>query len=296
VSDSVGSESLTQSELDSVAGLIRRALEEDVGTGDVTSLSTVPPGSGSRARIVAKADGIVAGMQTASDVFTTVDPSVQVIPSCTDGTAVAAGDLVMELAGPSRSLLSTERTALNFLQRLSGIATLTGQHVAKIEGTGATILDTRKTTPGWRILEKQAVVAGGGVNHRIGLWDMVLIKENHIRAAGGITNAVNACRTWIAGNRPSPLKIEVETRNQTEIEEALEVGCDRIMLDNMPPEILRKAVILIRAHTPIVEIEASGNVSLDNVREIAETGVDFISIGALTHSAPALDLSLLFDT
>jgi nicotinate-nucleotide pyrophosphorylase (carboxylating) len=296
VSDSADTESLARGELDSVAALICRAIEEDVGTGDVTSLSTVPDGSGSRARIVAKADGIVAGIQTASNVFTTVDSRVQVIPSITDGTAVYAGDLVMELAGPSRSLLSAERTALNFLQRLSGIATLTGRHVAKIEGTDVTILDTRKTTPGWRTLEKQAVVAGGGVNHRIGLWDMVLIKENHIRAAGGIMNAVNACRMWIAENHPFPLKIEVETRNQTEIEEALKVGCDRIMLDNMPPNVLRSAVTLIRAHTPIVEIEASGNVSLDNVRAIAETGVDFISIGALTHSAPALDLSLLFDT
>ena len=278
------------------AQLIHRALAEDVGTGDVTTLATVPAHRKAAARIIAKAEGVLAGTGTLVDVLRAVDPGLRVETKLVDGAEVTRGDIIMEIRGSARSILTAERTALNFLGRLSGIATLTSQFAKAVEGTGAKILDTRKTTPGMRTLEKAAVLAGGGANHRIGLFDMVLIKENHIRAAGGITAAVRSCREYLtAAGIDRPVAVEVETTNMAEIDEALAVGCDRIMLDNMTLDDMRAACRKIRAAAPGVEIEASGNMSVERVRAVAETGVHLISVGALTHSAPALDVSLLFD-
>lgn len=278
-----------------VATLVRTALAEDIGPGDVTSLATIPAITRSHGRIVAKADGTIAGTGITAEVFAAVDPAIRVSKKIADGKKVASGDVIMEVSGPARSLLSAERTALNFLQRLSGIATATSRYVEAVEGTGVKIIDTRKTTPGWRLLEKQAVVAGGGTNHRTGLFDMVLIKENHIRAAGGIEKAVRSCKSWLRENGRNALKIEVETTSMAEVEDAIRAGCDRIMLDNMSLDEMRDAVNRIRQEQDGPEIEASGNMSVDRVRAVAETGVDFISVGAITHSAPVLDLSLLFD-
>lgn len=274
--------------------LIEAALAEDIGTGDVTSLATVPMSRTAHAQVITKAEGVVAGVEVAATVFHTVDSSVTVRPAVSDGTRRRRGDLVLEVSGPAQSILAAERTALNFLGRLSGIATLTARYVEAVAGTKAQIMDTRKTTPGWRHLEKAAVRAGGGTNHRLGLYDMVLIKENHIRASGGITVAVRTCREYLQQHRISGIPIEVETTNLREVEEALAIGCDRIMLDNMLLDEIRAAVTCIRSHVPTPEIEASGSMALDRARAVAEAGVDFISVGALTHSAPALDVSLLF--
>lgn len=269
--------------------LIDAALAEDVGEGDFTSLWTVPPERRARATIVAKAPGVVAGARVAAEVFRRVDPTLSVEVPAPDGTAVEPGVTVMGVTGSARSLLTAERTALNFLQRLSGVATLTRRYVEAVEGTGARVIDTRKTTPGMRLLEKAAVVAGGGANHRVGLYDMVMIKDNHIAAAGGIAAAVEAVRR--ANGRG--LRVEVETTSPEEVREALAAGADRIMFDNMGPEELRDAVAAVAAAgEPRPETEASGGVTLETVRAYASTGVDFVSVGALTHSAPALDLSL----
>jgi len=275
---------------------VRAALAEDIGTGDVTSLATVPASARAHARLVAKAQGIIAGTAAAETVFRAVDPAVVTTLHVADGAHVGSGDLVLEVAGLARSLLAAERTALNFLGRLSGVATLTAQYVAAVAGTRARIIDTRKTTPGWRALEKSAVRAGGGTNHRQGLYDMALVKENHIRAAGGITAALRACRSYLDAHNMRGIRIEVETTSLAEVDEALAVGCSRIMLDNMSLDQMRTAVARIRERMPAPEIEASGDMTLDRVRAVAETGVDFISVGALTHSAPALDLSLLFSS
>ena len=268
--------------------LIHAALDEDVGPGDFTTLWTVPEGRRAEARIVAKAPGVVAGSEVAAEVFRRVDPSLQVEVAAPDGTALEPGDLAMRVTGSARSILTAERTALNFMQRLSGVATVTRRYVQAVAGTGARVIDTRKTTPGMRALEKAAVLAGGGANHRHGLHDMVMIKDNHIAAAGGITAAVDAVRA----RNDRGLAVEVETTNLDEVREALATGADRIMFDNMPPDLMRQAVDLVRAANPRPETEASGGITLDTIRAAAETGVDFISVGALTHSAPALDLSL----
>jgi nicotinate-nucleotide pyrophosphorylase (carboxylating) len=273
-----------------IAALIRTALEEDVGPGDWTTQWTVPTEHTARAVIVAKAEGVLSGLHVAERVFHTLDPDLEVRLLAREGEAVGAGQTVVEMQGRTRSILTGERVALNFVQRLSGVATATRRYVEAVRGTGARILDTRKTTPGLRALEKHAVASGGGVNHRFGLHDMVLIKENHIAAAGGITAAVERVR---AGNSAG-LKVEVETNSLAEVDEVLGMDVDRILLDNMPLSMLHAAVERVRArgeHRP--ETEASGGVSLDTVRAVAETGVDFVSVGALTHSAPALDLSLL---
>ena len=276
---------------DSIA-LIRAALDEDVGSGDWTTLWTVPATKTATARIVAKEPGVLAGTEVALAVFAAVDPALRVTPELGDGDPVAPGTRVLALEGSARSILTAERVALNFLQRLSGVASVTRAYVDAVAGTGARILDTRKTTPGMRLLEKAAVRAGGGVNHRVGLHDMVLIKENHIAVAGGITAAVRAVRE---SNRAG-LRVEVETTNPDEIREALAAGVDRILFDNMSVDQLAGAVALVRGSPdPRPETEASGGVRLDTVRAIAATGVDFVSVGALTHSAPALDLSLLID-
>jgi nicotinate-nucleotide pyrophosphorylase (carboxylating) len=270
--------------------LIRTALEEDVGAGDWTTLWTVPPDRRAQARILAKQDGVTAGLEVAARVFHEVDAELVVERTVEDGASVAPGDEVLRIRGSARSILTAERVALNFLQRLSGVATLTRRYVEAVRGTDARILDTRKTTPGMRALEKAAVRAGGGKNHRFGLHDMVMIKENHIAAAGGIAAAVSAVRE----QDEEGLAVEVETTNLAEVEEALAAGVDRILFDNMPLPLLRDAVERVHgsgATRP--ETEASGGITLEAIRAVAETGVDFISVGALTHSPPALDLSLL---
>jgi nicotinate-nucleotide pyrophosphorylase (carboxylating) len=274
---------------DPLIALVDVALGEDVGGGHWTTLWTVPEASAAHARIVAKASGTIAGTEIARLAFHRVDHTLRVEFGVADGDEVVAGTEVARIEGRSASILTAERVALNFLQHLSGIATTTRAFVDRVKGTGARILDTRKTIPGLRHLEKEAVRAGGGFNHRFGLHDMVLIKENHIRAAGGITAAVQA----VGRANVRHLPVEVEATTLDEVREVLGVGVDRILLDNMPVPMLREAVGIVHDSDVPVETEASGGVTLDAVRSIAETGVDFISIGALTHSAPALDLSLL---
>lgn len=269
--------------------LVEAALEEDVGEGDWTTLWTVDGDAVGRAEVVAREALVVAGTEAAVRVLGAVDPSLRTTVEATDGTEVEPGEPVMGVEGPVRSILTAERTALNFLGRLSGVATLTRRFVRAVEGTGARIVDTRKTTPGWRTLEKAAVVAGGGENHRMGLHDMVLIKENHVAAAGGIEAAV--ARVRAADDRG--LEVEVEVEDLKELETVLGLGVDRVLLDNMDPGALERAVFRVRSEPgarPL--LEASGNVTLETVRRVAETGVDLISVGALTHSAPVADLSL----
>lgn len=267
--------------------ILRNALHEDIGLGDITTLATVAPGTSGRAQLVAKESFVLAGMDVARRVFTLLDDTVAFEKLREDGSRIERGEVLAWLKGHAAMLLQGERVALNLLQRLSGIATHTARFVAALEGTGTAVVDTRKTTPGLRVLEKYAVRVGGGRNHRTSLYDGVLIKENHVVAAGGIAPAVARARQ----RAPHTLRVEVETRNLQEVEEAVAAGADIIMLDNMAPAELRQAVLLIdgRALT-----EASGGVTLDTVREIAETGVDFISAGALTHSSPAVDISMLF--
>jgi nicotinate-nucleotide pyrophosphorylase (carboxylating) len=264
---------------------VARALAEDVGSGDVTTAATVPAGARARATIVQKAPGVIYGIEAAVLSFTLLDPGVAVESAGAEGEWRAAGSVVLVLSGPARALLTGERTALNFLGRLSGVATATALAVRELEGTGARVLDTRKTTPGLRALEKAAVAAGGGTNHRFGLDDAILVKENHIAAAGGIAAAVAAARAGGAEGLP----IEVEVRDSAEIAQALEAGAPRLLLDNMTVAQLRAAVIQVGGRA---QLEASGNVTLETLREVGATGVDFVSMGALTHSAPALDLSL----
>jgi nicotinate-nucleotide pyrophosphorylase (carboxylating) len=266
--------------------LVRRALAEDLGSGDVTVAATVSGAARARATITQKAPGVIFGLEVAELVFTSLDSEAVFTPYVREGLWREGGP-VLEVEGRAGALLSAERTALNFLGRLSGIATLTARYVEAVAGTGARILDTRKTTPGLRALEKAAVAAGGGVNHRFGLFDMVLIKENHAAMTGGVGAAVRAASAHAPG-----LPLVVECRNLDEVAEALDAQAPRILLDNMGPAALREAVALIggRAQT-----EASGGVSLETVREIAETGLDFVSVGALTHSASNLDLSLIME-
>lgn len=271
-----------------VNNLIRLALSEDLGRGDITSQTLIKDNLIGKAVILAKQDGIIAGLDVAKMVFKMVNHKTIFQPSKKDGERVKTGDKVASIRGKVTSLLLAERTALNFLQRLSGIATLTSKYVEQVKGTRAKILDTRKTTPGLRVLEKYAVKIGGGTNHRMGLYDMILIKENHIKAAGGIGEAIKKAKSRI-----KKTKIEVEVCNLMEVIEAVVSSPDWIMLDNMNPGDMKKAVSVIRSENPGIKIEASGGVSLKNVRKIALTGVDFISVGALTHSAPALDLSLV---
>jgi nicotinate-nucleotide pyrophosphorylase (carboxylating) len=276
---------------DPLLALVDVALAEDIGTGDWTTRWTVAPDRVATARIIAKETGRIAGTEVARLAFLRVDRDLEIDVRVLDGESVADGVEVTRISGSARSILTAERVALNFLQRLSGVATLTAAFVERLQGTDARILDTRKTTPGLRRLEKAAVLAGGGYNHRHGLYDMVLVKENHIRAAGGITAALEAVRR----ENDAGLAVEVETTNLDEVWEALGLGVDRILFDNMPLPLLREAVQIARRAAPEVETEASGGVTLDTIRDIAETGVDFISVGALTHSAPALDLSLLVE-
>ncbi len=274
--------------------IIARALAEDVGDGDITTKWTVPFAKRANAKIIAKADGVIAGLDVARWVFEAIDEAMGFAARVKDGDRIVAGDVLVEVSCSARGLLTGERVAVNFLQRMSGIATMTAQFVAAVRGTKARILDTRKTAPGLRVLDKYAVAIGGGANHRAGLYDMVLIKENHIEAADGIGPALLA--VWKGMDfegRDVPVEVEVETLSQ--LDEVLVLGADRVMLDNMSLNDMREAVQRVRrlkGKKP--ELEASGNVSLKGVRAIAETGVDFISIGALTHSVGALDISMSF--
>lgn len=267
--------------------LLNLAFAEDVGDGDATTLSTIPAEARGKQRLIIKEEGILAGVDVARVVFHKFDPDLKMTVFINDGSHVKPGDIAFEVEGSVRSLLQTERTMLNIMQRMSGIATTTAKYQSRLEGLKTKVLDTRKTTPGLRMLEKEAVKIGGGCNHRIGLFDMILIKDNHVDFAGGITQAVNAAKQYCKENGKD-LKIEVEVRNTPEIEEALAAGVDRIMLDNFTPERTREAVKLINGRT---EVESSGGITLDTLRQYGECGVDFISVGALTHSVKGLDMS-----
>ncbi len=274
--------------------LLRRALAEDVGRGDITTMATIAENTSAVGQIVAREDGVIAGLPMAERAFRLLDPALQFEPLVRDGERVAAGETLAKLHGNARALLTAERTALNFLGRLSGIATLTARCVAAIAETNATIVDTRKTTPGLRALEKYAVRMGGGRNHRAGLDDGVLIKDNHIVAAGGVRHALVSARA----SASHLLRIEVECEDERQVAEAVEFGADAILLDNMSTDRLRDNVRWIRAHAPSIIIEASGGIGTDAKRlaAVAATGVDLVSLGALTHSAPNFDVSLEFDT
>ncbi len=290
--------------LDAIAlPLVKYALSEDVGTGDITTLNAIPSGVNARAVIVTREDGVAAGIDVARLTFREAEPRLKFRPLAEDGDRLKAGAALAQVTGEVGGILKAERTALNFLQRLCGIATLTRRFVDQIEGTGATILDTRKTTPGLRFLEKYAVKCGGGDNHRLALWDMYLVKDNHIRAAGGVTAALER----ILRTRQGDLLLEVEVESLDQLREALRPEVDRILVDNRPPAEVKSAVEVVdawcREHppdsprmTPGVrrwpEVEVSGGITLATARAYAETGVDYLSIGALTHSAPALNLSL----
>ncbi|MDE6300086.1 MAG: carboxylating nicotinate-nucleotide diphosphorylase [Muribaculaceae bacterium] len=270
--------------------LLTLAFAEDVGDGDATTLSTIPADAIGRQQLIIKEEGILAGVDVARKVFQKFDPSLKMTVLIEDGAHVCPGDVAFVVEGPVRSLLQTERIMLNIMQRMSGIATTTAKYQERLKGTQAKVLDTRKTTPGMRILEKMAVKIGGGANHRIGLFDMILIKDNHNDFAGGIANSVSRAKQWCKDNGKD-LRIEVEVRDSNEIAQALEAGVDRIMLDNYSPEATREAVEMIRKADPNVEIESSGGITLDTLRAYGEAGVDFISVGALTHSVKGLDMS-----
>ncbi|MCB0196459.1 MAG: carboxylating nicotinate-nucleotide diphosphorylase [Anaerolineae bacterium] len=278
-----------EAQLEQVEAAIRQALQEDIGDGDVTTDCIVPADLELRGQFIAKQAGVVAGLKVAARTFAFVDEHVRFTPHVDDGQKVIPGQIIAEVEGTGRALLSGERTALNFLQRMSGIATLTRQFVDAVQGTSTAILDTRKTVPGLRALDKWAVQLGGGQNHRFGLFDMVLIKENHITAAGSITEAVNRVRVKDDRRRP----VEVEVKDLTELEEVLALHVDRVLLDNMSLDTMRQAVELTDGRVPL---EASGNMSLERVAAVAAVGVDYVSIGMLTHSVQALDISLLLET
>lgn len=280
---------MTNHEIDEI---IKNALNEDVGTGDITTAATVSPDIKGRGEFLVKADGVIAGLDIVERIFKIADPSITFSRYVSDGDMVAKGKIAASAEGSAASLLTAERTALNFLQRMSGIATMSRIFSDSVAHTKARILDTRKTVPGLRRLDKLAVKLGGSVNHRIGLFDMFLIKDNHISVAGSITNAVESCKKYRADKNPDA-KIEVETTNLEEVKEALACGTDFILLDNFDVDEMKNAVKLIGGKC---KTEASGGIDMSTVKEIAETGVDFISVGALTHSVIALDISLEITT
>ncbi|MCP4165626.1 MAG: carboxylating nicotinate-nucleotide diphosphorylase [Chloroflexi bacterium] len=275
--------------LQQIGDIIARALAEDIGDGDVTSMYTIAADARHEGRFLAKASGVVAGLAVAERVFRALQPDIEFESRAADGDRVERGEDLAWVRGNGRAILTAERVALNFMQRMSGVATATRRYVDAVAGTNAVILDTRKTVPGLRVLDKWAVELGGGQNHRFGLYDMAMIKDNHIAAVGGITAAVERIRQGDVRQRP----IEVEVTNLDELKEALKLSVDRIMLDNMDTETMRQAVALTAGRTPL---EASGNVSLQTVAAIAATGVDYISVGSLTHSVIALDISLELGT
>ena len=297
-----------KTEIDNIRFLVEKALAEDIGPGDLTSLACLNE-ENIKAKIVAKSTGRLSGVKPLKLAFELTDPKIEITVHKQDGDSFKPGDIIADFSGSNRGILTAERTALNFLAHLSGIASLTAVFYEKVKNTSVRLLDTRKTTPGFRMLEKEAVVHGGGYNHRIGLYDMVLIKDNHIAAAGSITKAVQQTKAYLKSdaytttfNIPAvDIKIEVEVTNEAEVTEAMHCGVDRLLLDNQTPESLAKLVKLARKleddngrpfGTRPIELEASGNVSLDNVAAMAACGVDFISIGALTHSAPVSDFSM----
>ncbi|MEI6279568.1 MAG: carboxylating nicotinate-nucleotide diphosphorylase [Verrucomicrobiae bacterium] len=268
--------------------IIALALAEDIGGGDVTCRWFTEPGRHATARIIAKQEACLAGADVSAEVFLRVDPELKIVMVRRDGAGLHSGDVVLEVSGSAASILTAERTALNFLQRLSGVATLTRKYVGAVAGTRVVILDTRKTTPGLRVLEKAAVAAGGATNHRIGLHDMVMVKDNHLAAGTGLVQ-IQAAIDAAKAAAPS-LRIEIEADSPDQARSFFQLrGVDVVLLDNMPPELMREAV---RMRPPHIRLEASGGVTLETIRRIAETGVDFISVGALTHSAPAVDFSL----
>lgn len=277
---------LTVNELEDL--LIDLSFKEDIGDGDHTTLCCIPDDAMGKSQLLIKEDGVLAGVEVAKKVFNRFDPTMVVEVLINDGAAVKKGDVAMIVTGKVRSLLQTERLMLNIMQRMSGIATMTNKYVKKLEGTGTHVLDTRKTTPGMRMLEKQAVKIGGGMNHRIGLFDMILLKDNHVDFAGGIANAINRCHDYL-NEKGLDLKIEIEVRNMDELKQVLDRGgIDRIMLDNFTVEETKKAVEVIAGR---YETESSGGITFDTIRDYAECGVDFVSVGALTHSVKGLDMS-----
>lgn len=268
--------------------LIDLAFAEDIGDGDHTTLCCIPETAMGKSHLLIKEDGILAGVEVAKRVFARFDPEMKVEVLIGDGAHVRKGDIAMVVSGKVRSLLQTERLMLNIMQRMSGIATMTNKYVERLKGTNTHVLDTRKTTPGLRMLEKQAVKIGGGMNHRIGLFDMILLKDNHIDFAGGIANAINRCHEYLR-EKGLDLKIEIEVRNFDELRQAMECGgINRIMLDNFSVENTKKAVEMVGGK---YETESSGGITFDTIRDYAECGVDFISVGALTHSVKGLDMS-----
>jgi nicotinate-nucleotide pyrophosphorylase (carboxylating) len=296
-----------------VQKLVETALEEDIGAGDATVLATIPARATGKAHILAREDLLCAGLPMAERVFRALDPKMKMQLKVRDGEAAARGAVLLHLEGKARAILTGERTALNFLGRLSGIATLVHQFVRRMEGTRAKIRDTRKTTPGLRLLEKYAVKAGGGTNHRIGLYDAILLKENHIALAGGVKAALDQANAYAAMHaKPNALSayeeavptrasdtvlpIQIEVRDENELQEALGAGAESILLDNMTPDEAKRCVEMVRATQPECVVEISGGITLENLRAYAETGADFLSSGTLTHSAPAANLSLLVDS
>jgi nicotinate-nucleotide pyrophosphorylase (carboxylating) len=272
-----------------LAEFIRLALREDVGDGDHSSLASIPNDAQNQARLLVKGDGILAGVELALMIFRAVDPDLQVEVLLKDGARVKFGDVALTVQGKAQSILTAERLVLNCMQRMSGIATFTHRLVDMIAGTNAKLLDTRKTTPNFRMMEKWAVLIGGGVNHRYGLYDMIILKDNHVDYAGGIEKAIKATQAYLK-RHGKDLKIEVETRNLEEVKQVLETGgVHRIMLDNMTPDMMKEAVAMIGGR---FETEASGGITDQTIRDVAETGVDYISVGALTHSIKSMDLSL----
>lgn len=268
--------------------LIDLAFAEDIGDGDHTTLCCIPDTAMGKSRLLIKEPGILAGVEIARKIFHRFDPDLKMTVYIEDGTAVKRGDVAFVVEGRVQSLLQTERLMLNVMQRMSGIATMTHRYVKKLEGLHTRILDTRKTTPGMRMLEKEAVKIGGGVNHRIGLFDMILLKDNHVDFAGGIENAISRCHDYLKA-KGKDLKIEIEVRNLDELKEVMRVGgVDRIMLDNFSPELTKEAVKIVGGK---YEIESSGGITFDTIRDYAESGVDFVSVGALTHSVKGLDMS-----
>ena len=273
-----------------IDALLDLSFAEDIGDGDHTTLSTIPADAVGHQHLLVKEEGILAGVEIARKVFARLDPSLKMTVMIGDGAHVKPGDIAFVVEGSVRSLLQAERTMLNIMQRMSGIATVTAKYQSRLEGLDCKVLDTRKTTPGMRMLEKEAVKIGGGCNHRIGLFDMILIKDNHVDFAGGIGKAVARAKEYCK-EKGKDLRIEVEVRNTDEILQAIEAGVDRIMLDNFTPDCTAEAVKLIRQKAPGVEIESSGGITLETMRSYGEAGVDFISVGALTHSVKGLDMS-----
>ncbi|MDX9891551.1 MAG: carboxylating nicotinate-nucleotide diphosphorylase [Bacteroidales bacterium] len=271
--------------------IIQQALQEDIGSGDHSSLSCIDKTIIGKMKLLVKEDGVLCGVEVAKEVLRQVDPTIRMAQFLKDGDLIQKGDIVFEIEGPAQSMLTAERTLLNFMQRMSGIATNSKRYSDAVQGTGTKILDTRKTTPGLRIFEKYAVIVGGSKNHRFGLYDMIMLKDNHIDFAGGIEKAIDTTREYLHSHHLD-LKIEIETRNLDEVKRVIQHGgVDRIMLDNFTPEKIREALHLIAGK---YETEASGGITLENIRGYAESGVDYISIGALTHHIKSLDLSLKF--